>query len=186
MDGRSSGSASLVGPSGNIWDVDLIEQNDELYFDQGWPIFVRDNFIECGDLLVFRYDGELHFTVQLFDQSSCEKETAFHSNCSQHMRTLNDIMGKKRSREDAAASSDQVFDGVLKKIREISPECRSQECINTEQEADSSAKTDQSDSLYKCLLSQSENPCNVKLGKLANCLSFKLSSPLHRQFLSYL
>ncbi|KAL5777881.1 hypothetical protein ACOSP7_010807 [Xanthoceras sorbifolium] len=163
LEGRTSGPASLVGPSGNMWHVDLIEQNDDLYFDLGWPVFVRDNFIECGDILVFRYDGELHFTVQMFDQSTCEKEAAFNSRCSQDTSMFDIIMGQKRAREEAAAPSDKVFQGVLKKIREISPDFNS-EFIDKEQEANLSEGTTQSGSLSKCLalLSQSK-ACAVKL-----------------------
>ncbi|TXG52324.1 hypothetical protein EZV62_021493 [Acer yangbiense] len=163
LEGRTSGPASLVGPSGNMWHVDLIEQNGDLYFDLGWPVFVRDNFIECGDILVFRYDGELHFTVQMFGQSTCEKEAAFTSKCSQDTGKFDNIMGQKRAREEAAVPSDKIFQIVLKKIRKISPELNS-ECIDNEQEANSSEETTRSGSLSKCLalLSQSK-PCDVKL-----------------------
>ncbi|KAI9201674.1 hypothetical protein LWI28_027194 [Acer negundo] len=163
LEGRTSGPASLVGPSGNMWHVDLIEQNGDLYFDLGWPVFVRDNFIECGDILVFRYDGELHFTVQMFGQSTCEKEASFTSKCSQDTGKFDNIMGQKRAREEVAVPSDKIFQIVLKKIRKISPELNS-ECIDNEQEANSSEETTRSGSLSKCLalLSQSK-PCDVKL-----------------------
>ncbi|KAJ8748053.1 hypothetical protein K2173_011639 [Erythroxylum novogranatense] len=85
MEGRTSGSVSLVGPSGNVWSVQLVKNDDDVFLDHGWPTFVRDHLIACGDLLVFRYDGGLCFTVQVFDQSACEKESAFHSKCSEEL-----------------------------------------------------------------------------------------------------
>ncbi|KAF4353517.1 hypothetical protein F8388_013809 [Cannabis sativa] len=120
LEGRSSGSVALEGPSGKTWLVNLIQNNGDLFLHHGWPTFVRDNYVECGDFLIFRYDRELHFTVQIFDQSACEKEVAFHSKCSQNFHDQD--LGKKRVREDGISSSDRIVEGVLKKMREGSPE----------------------------------------------------------------
>lgn len=114
-------SVELIGPSGQTWLVNLIQQNDNLFFNDGWSTFARDHALECGDFLVFRYDGELHFTVQVFDQSACEKEAAFHSQCSQ------DNTGHKRDREDDHSSLDTCAEALAKKMRSVShvhSECR--------------------------------------------------------------
>ncbi|EEF52478.1 conserved hypothetical protein [Ricinus communis] len=100
LEGRTSGSVSLTGPSGNIWTVNLIQQSEDIFFDHGWPVFVKDHFIACGDLLLFRFDGELCFTVQVFDQSKCEKEAAFHSKCTQNPIQFYISIGQKRERDD--------------------------------------------------------------------------------------
>lgn len=133
MEGRSSGSVTLEGPSCKTWQVELIQQNDDLFLYHGWPAFVRDNYVECGDFLIFRYDGELHFTVQVFDQSACEKEAAFHSECSQDICDKN--LGQKREREDGISSSDKIVEGVLKKMRESSSEVCSERIHENQQEA---------------------------------------------------
>ncbi|GAV80341.1 B3 domain-containing protein [Cephalotus follicularis] len=113
MEGKTCGSAALMGPSGDTWRVDLIKQDGDLYLHRGWSVFVRDNCVESGDYLVFRYDGELHFSVQVFDQSACEKEAAFNSKCSQDC-------GKKREWEEAAdVCLDIVIEGVQKKLRQF-------------------------------------------------------------------
>lgn len=117
MKGRTSGLVTLVGPSRNTWHVELIQQNDDLFLHQGWSAFVRDHFIECGDFLVFRYDSQLHFTVDVFDQSACEKEAAFQSKCSQDSSSLSRGMGQKRGREEPTSPSDKIFEGVPKKLR---------------------------------------------------------------------
>ncbi|XP_062101230.1 B3 domain-containing protein Os01g0723500-like isoform X2 [Humulus lupulus] len=132
MEGRSSGSVALEGPSGKTWLINLIQSNGDLFLHHGWPTFVKDNYVECGDFLIFRYDSELHFTVQIFDQSACEKEVAFHSKCSQDFHDQN--LGKKRIREDGISSSDRIVEGVLKKMREDSPEHYSDR-IHSNQEA---------------------------------------------------
>ncbi|KAL5185650.1 B3 domain-containing protein [Glycine soja] len=88
MEGRTYGSVSLTGPSGKTWTVQLIKQENDLFLHHGWSTFVVDHQLECGELLVFRYEGHLHFTVQVFDKDACEKEAAFHSECSQSSKIM--------------------------------------------------------------------------------------------------
>ncbi|XP_014502687.1 B3 domain-containing protein Os11g0197600 [Vigna radiata var. radiata] len=116
MEGRTYGSFSLTGPSGNVWKVQLLKQDNDLFFHHGWSSFVMDHRLECGDLLVFRYDGHLHFTVQVFDKDACEKEAAFMSECSQSSSDFEEIVGQKRDVKESC-SLDIAFDGVAKKRR---------------------------------------------------------------------
>ncbi|XP_062024097.1 putative B3 domain-containing protein Os03g0621600 [Rosa rugosa] len=110
MEGRTSGIVVLSGPSGNAWNVHLIEQNGDLFFHFGWPAFVRDHSLECGDFLIFRYDGELRFTVQIFDQTACEKEAAFHSQCGQSSSYFEKLIGRKRAREEGCGLDRLLFE----------------------------------------------------------------------------
>lgn len=105
-----------MGPSGNTWHADLAHETDGLFILDGWVSFVRDHFLENGDSLVFRYDGNLHFTVQIFDQSSCEKETAFSAECHQDLSIFDQHFGKKREREYASLLTNSL-DCVPKKPR---------------------------------------------------------------------
>lgn len=107
-------SVVLIGPSGQTWHVNLIQENDNLFFCDGWPTFARDHALECGDFLVFRYDSELNFNVQVFDQSACEKEGAFLSQFRQ------DNTGHKRDREEDHSSQETREQDVTKKTRSIS------------------------------------------------------------------
>ncbi|GMI78518.1 hypothetical protein like AT5G66980 [Hibiscus trionum] len=119
LEGKFSGSVLLEGPSGYSWVVELVQKNDDLFFDKGWADFVRDHSLECGDFLVFRYDSDLVFDVKVFDQSNCEKEVGFHCKCSQDSTEFNGIVGRKRYREDGGVSLDQDCE-ELKRIRESS------------------------------------------------------------------
>lgn len=116
MESRTYDSVSLIGPSGNTWPVRLIKQDNDLFFHHGWPKFVGDHRLECGDLLVFRYEGHLHFAVQVFDKSRCEKEAAFYSECSHNSCDFDNIKGHKRHRKENS-SLDVVGEGVLKKMK---------------------------------------------------------------------
>ncbi|XP_009389535.2 B3 domain-containing protein Os11g0197600-like isoform X2 [Musa acuminata AAA Group] len=68
---------SLRGPSGKIWDVELVDSSNGLRFESGWKEFVVDHAMEIGDFLVFRLEGCSFFSVLVFDATACEKEVAF-------------------------------------------------------------------------------------------------------------
>ncbi|ERM98499.1 hypothetical protein AMTRI_Chr07g79330 [Amborella trichopoda] len=74
---ESSENAILKGPNGKIRHVQLIKTIGGMLFDDGWKEFVRDCCLEMEDFLVFRYDGNMQFTVQIFDSTGCEKEDPF-------------------------------------------------------------------------------------------------------------
>lgn len=118
IEGQTSEIVTLVGPSGHSWLVDLIHQNDSLFLQSGWAAFVQNHFLEQGDALVFRYDGNLHFTVQVFDQSSCEKQAAFSVECTQDTAHVEKLMTRKRERQRTHAPVEDIFEGVPKKLRE--------------------------------------------------------------------
>lgn len=139
MEGYTCGAISLAGPSGNTWHASLIRHGDGLFIHEGWESFVRDHFLEVGDSLVFRYDGNLHFTVQIFDQSSCEKEAAITAQCSQNRTKFDKLIGKKREREIAALEGN-IVEYVPKKMRSSQVPY---ECITQYQESNGEIADDQ-------------------------------------------
>ncbi|KAI3853875.1 hypothetical protein MKW92_045866 [Papaver armeniacum] len=62
------GIFSLLGPSGKVWRVRLLEMGDGCYFENGWQ---DSNWLQ----------------VQIFEQNGCEKESAFEANCNQESTT---------------------------------------------------------------------------------------------------
>lgn len=117
MERKNSGLVSLEGPSGNVWQVELSHETGSLSLHSGWSTFVRDNLITCGDLLVFRYNGNLHFSVQIFDKSACEKEVAFHAKCSQDPSDYVYGNGKGEGKKDEATRcSKSIYDAMPNKI----------------------------------------------------------------------
>ncbi|XP_045791271.1 B3 domain-containing protein Os03g0619600-like isoform X2 [Trifolium pratense] len=109
MEGTTCGLVSLTGPSGNNWQVRLVEQDNYLFFHHGWSTFVGDHHLEYGDLLVFRYEGHLHFTVQVFGENACEKEAAFHTECNLNSINFDNIEGQKSDAKETS-SLDVVSD----------------------------------------------------------------------------
>ncbi|KAF3785906.1 B3 domain-containing protein [Nymphaea thermarum] len=71
-----SGAAIVKDHAGISWDVKLLRMGDRIIFEEGWNKFVEENGLDTNDFLVFRYDGELHFTVTIFDKSCVEKSPA--------------------------------------------------------------------------------------------------------------
>ncbi|KAK7257898.1 hypothetical protein RIF29_32211 [Crotalaria pallida] len=63
----------LTSPSGNQWQVTVLKKEDDIYMQNGWPKFLRDNMVEPHQLLLFTYDGENRFHVQIFGINGCEK-----------------------------------------------------------------------------------------------------------------
>ncbi|XP_043721389.1 B3 domain-containing protein Os11g0197600-like [Telopea speciosissima] len=115
---RASCVVSLTGPSGNTWQVRLVWNIDGWFFQDGWPMFVRDHSIQVGDFIVFKYDGESQFSVRIFDKSGCEKQAAFSVSCSQDTGFIIKNNGKKRGRD----VMETCLQGVAKKNRSKYPQ----------------------------------------------------------------
>ncbi|KAK2975122.1 hypothetical protein RJ640_024697 [Escallonia rubra] len=96
MSDETSGSVSLICPSGNTWEVNLMKNNESLFFNKGWFASAKDHFAELWDFFVFKYDDNSHFTVKVYDKTGCEKETAFLAKCSQGALKISQEEGKKR------------------------------------------------------------------------------------------
>ncbi|KAI3831423.1 hypothetical protein MKW92_030536 [Papaver armeniacum] len=71
---------SLIGPSRNVWNVQLVQVENDYFFEQGWSEFVVDNHMENEDFCLFEYVEEHKCQVIIFDCSNgCEREAAFHA-----------------------------------------------------------------------------------------------------------
>ncbi|CAM8991174.1 unnamed protein product [Rhodiola kirilowii] len=79
---RKAGEARLKGPNGETCVVELVNEVNKIYFRDGWKAFVKDQQLQENDFLFFKYHGNLHFSVEIYDfQTSCEK--GFSAECSQ-------------------------------------------------------------------------------------------------------
>lgn len=71
--GKLIEESTLKCPNDEVWPVKMKHDAGSLFFDNGWQDFVKDKSLEVGDFLVFRYDGDSGFDVQIFGKSGCEK-----------------------------------------------------------------------------------------------------------------
>ncbi|CAH2071910.1 unnamed protein product, partial [Thlaspi arvense] len=66
-------TAILQGTGGCVWKVAMKLKEEELYFEQGWPKFVKDNSLIDGDFLTFVYDGDRTFEVSIYGLTGCKE-----------------------------------------------------------------------------------------------------------------
>ncbi|XP_075643395.1 B3 domain-containing transcription factor VRN1-like [Castanea sativa] len=74
-----SNSAFLKLPSGAKWNVELTESDGEVWLQKGWPEFAKYYSVKQGHFLVFRYEGNSHFFVLIFDESATEIDYHFNT-----------------------------------------------------------------------------------------------------------
>lgn len=67
-------TASIEGPTGRTWYAELEKTTTGVFFTTGWSNFVRDHCLKEQELLIFRYNGRMSFTVLIFDKTACEKK----------------------------------------------------------------------------------------------------------------
>ncbi|KAF8053625.1 hypothetical protein N665_1390s0009 [Sinapis alba] len=71
-------TAILQGTGGCVWKVamTLKEEEEEVYFEQGWPKFVKDNALVDGDFMTFVYNGDNVFEVSIYGLDGCKQARA--------------------------------------------------------------------------------------------------------------
>ncbi|KAB1207192.1 hypothetical protein CJ030_MR7G011513 [Morella rubra] len=65
--------AILRGPSGDEWPVKLWKTRNDIYLQDGWKQFYRDNSLGDNEFLLFKYNGGLCFDVHIFGKDACER-----------------------------------------------------------------------------------------------------------------
>jgi hypothetical protein len=80
IQGSSSHSVKLEGPSGDIWLIAMYMTGKGPHgFRQGWKAFITDNHLKKGDRLLFTLISSSHFTVRVFDENGLEAMAAADS-----------------------------------------------------------------------------------------------------------
>ncbi|GLT37271.1 hypothetical protein SLA2020_116010 [Shorea laevis] len=62
----------LKVPSGAVWEVELKMCDDDTWLCNGWSEFAKHYSLGYGSFLVFRYEGNCHFHVIIFDKTALE------------------------------------------------------------------------------------------------------------------
>ncbi|KAF4373542.1 hypothetical protein F8388_025236 [Cannabis sativa] len=87
--------------NGKCWVVALgMSLEKDLYFENGWEEFVRDQMLNYGDSLVFKYHGHSLFEVDIFGQNGCMKGIGVPSK----------MMGKK---EEETLKKEELLDSYM-------------------------------------------------------------------------
>ncbi|XP_021287250.1 B3 domain-containing transcription factor VRN1-like isoform X3 [Herrania umbratica] len=67
-----SSIVTLATPSGRFWLVELMKDRRRMWFDSGWNVFLEYYSICVGYFLVFRYEGNSHFNVHVYNLAASE------------------------------------------------------------------------------------------------------------------
>ncbi|KAK6916500.1 B3 DNA binding domain [Dillenia turbinata] len=71
--GDLSENATLTGPLNRSWNVKLRQDENSMFFVEGWKEFLRDNSLGDNEFLVFRYDGDMHFHVEIYEENGLSR-----------------------------------------------------------------------------------------------------------------
>ena len=110
-----SNMAFLTVPNGTKWKVKMTKRDGEVWFQNGWREFASCHALTLGHLLVFRYEGNSHFYVLIFDATATEINYPLDD---QHqVRRMEDV------ERDDIDNSLEIVDGFMpsRKTREKSP-----------------------------------------------------------------
>ncbi|KAL6603801.1 hypothetical protein ACP70R_044162 [Stipagrostis hirtigluma subsp. patula] len=66
--------AMIVSPLGKFWRVELARDQPGVLLGDGWALFLTAHDLSEGNILVFRYEGNMVFSVEVFLQNGCLKE----------------------------------------------------------------------------------------------------------------
>lgn len=61
-----------------------------MFFGSGWEDFVKAHGLSVGHFLVFRYHGNMVFTIKIFDKSGCLKEYEIKKEADDDVEILDD------------------------------------------------------------------------------------------------
>ncbi|XP_035539099.1 putative B3 domain-containing protein Os03g0621600 isoform X2 [Juglans regia] len=67
-----SNVAFLKLPNGAEWKLELTKCDGRVWLQKGWQEFMEYYSLKLGHLLVFRYEGNSHFYILVFDESATE------------------------------------------------------------------------------------------------------------------
>jgi len=70
----SSQKAMIFSPLGKFWRVELGRHQSGMLLGDGWAQFLMAHDLSEGNILVFRYEDNMVFTVEAFMQNGCLKE----------------------------------------------------------------------------------------------------------------
>ncbi|XP_044488543.1 B3 domain-containing protein At1g49475-like isoform X2 [Mangifera indica] len=68
-----SDTATLRVASGGLWTVKVKIIGNGVFMEEGWEEFARDNSVKNSDFLLFEYDGNMRFSVKIFDPNGVER-----------------------------------------------------------------------------------------------------------------
>jgi hypothetical protein len=111
--GQISKVIKLEAPDGNKYDVQATRDLNKIVLGSGWATFATFYELKEGCVLVFRYIGDSHFRILIFDYPSCCEKEVFHvvinygSNAQEKdIRFDQSLVSKTRCRNDGSGKEE--------------------------------------------------------------------------------
>ena len=70
----NSQTAIILSPIGKFWHIELKNDQSGIFFTGGWSQFLEFHGICNGDVLLFRYEGNMVFKFKAFGLSGRQKD----------------------------------------------------------------------------------------------------------------
>ncbi|RCV33093.1 hypothetical protein SETIT_7G055000v2 [Setaria italica] len=101
--------AIVSGPLGKVSHVELQMSQSEVFFGGGWSQFLVLHDITESNALLLRYEGNMVFTVKVFEPDGCQRESKYKDikmqQSEQKMNKINIITYTQKLQQNPSASS---------------------------------------------------------------------------------
>ncbi|XP_040363968.1 B3 domain-containing protein Os01g0723500-like isoform X2 [Rosa chinensis] len=67
---------TLSSSADSSWNVRAHKIGRDIYLKEGWQEFLRDNSLGDSEFLMFGYDGNMHFSIDIFEKNCCKRTKA--------------------------------------------------------------------------------------------------------------
>ncbi|KAH9626879.1 hypothetical protein KSS87_002279, partial [Heliosperma pusillum] len=92
----------LTVPTGKTHQVALVEEDSKLWFQDGWEQFMDCFSIGYGYFMVFTYNGNSNFKVNVFDLTACE----ISYQCDEHTNSHSPVQNGPNNSEELCSGND--------------------------------------------------------------------------------
>lgn len=110
----------LIDPTSAVSYVRLEKMEKTLWLHDGWEKFVDDHFISYGYFLLFKYEGNSTFNVNIFDLTATEVDYSLNNNRNferTNHSTRNSISEKEENSDDESDEVLALFPGKPNECR---------------------------------------------------------------------
>jgi hypothetical protein len=67
--------AIILGPHGKVYNIKIEMDQSDMFFTGGWSQFLVFHDITEANALLFRYEGNMVFTVKVFGSDGCQRNS---------------------------------------------------------------------------------------------------------------
>lgn len=90
----------------------LHSDEDGLLIHKGWKKFQKNNQLQDGECLVFRYDGDMQFTVRIFSNNGLERQVNSTNMVKNQQASVYDGGSKRKRPQRCPYSSKQTHENA--------------------------------------------------------------------------